>query len=100
MDIPSARLLEFIVLTAARSGEARGALWSEIDLDEMLWEIPAKRMKMKRPHIVPIQGRLIELLNEADTYRMNDLVFPNVKSGKEYSYNAPMVAMKKLGVKN
>lgn len=96
----SARLLEFIILTAARSGEARGALWSEIDLDRMVLEIPAERMKMKRPHLVPIQGRMMELIQQADVFRMNDLVFPNPKSGKEFSYNAPMVVLKKLDVKN
>ena len=97
MDMPSARLLEFIILTASRSGEARGALWSEIDLEKMVWEIPAKRMKMKRPHIIPIQGRVERLIQEARTHRINDLVFPNMKSSKEYSYNAPMVVMKKMG---
>ena len=97
-DLPAARLLEFIVLTAARSGEARGAIWDEIDLIRNVWEIPAKRMKMKRPHLVPIQGRMIELLDDAYKFRMNELVFPNPRSGKEYSYNAPMVVLKKLGV--
>ena len=95
MDMPSARLLEFIILTASRSGEARGALWSEIDLEKMVWEISAKRMKMKRPHIIPIQGRVERLIQEARMHRINDLVFPNMKSSKEYSYNAPMVVMKR-----
>ena len=98
MEMPAARLLEFIILTASRSGEARGALWSEINLDKMVWEIPAARMKMKRPHLVPIQGRLVSLIKEARINRMNELVFPNMKTGREYSYNAPMVVMKRLEV--
>lgn len=98
LELPSARLLEFIVLTASRSGEARGAVWTEIDLNKLIWEIPAERMKMKRPHLVPIQGRLLELIVQADKIRMNELVFPNLKSGKTFSYNAPMVVLKKMGV--
>jgi len=57
-------------------------------------------MKMKRPHLVPIEGRLMELLDEAFKKQTNDLVFPNPKLGKEFSYNAPMVVFKKLGVQN
>ena len=100
LDMPSARLVEYIILTAARSGEARGALWSEIDMDRMVWAIPAERMKMKRPHLVPVQGRMVEIIQQADVFRMNHLVFSNPKSGKEFSYNAPMVVLKKLGVEN
>lgn len=46
--------LEFLILTASRSGEVRGALWSEIDLAKAVWTIPAARMKAKRPHRVPL----------------------------------------------
>ena len=63
MKTPASYLTEFIILTAARSGEARGAVWDEIDLDAGVWEIPAERMKMKRPHLVPLVGasrRLVE----------------------------------------
>ena len=44
-DSASARALEFLILTAARSGEVRGATWDEIDLDKKLWTIPGERMK-------------------------------------------------------
>ena len=98
LEMPSARLLEFIILTAARSGEARGALWSEMDLDRMVWEIPAERMKMKRPHLVPIQGRMTELVEQARFFKTNGLVFPNPRTRNEFSYNAPMIVLKKLGV--
>lgn len=57
--------LEFIVLTAARSGEVRKAHWNEIDLEAMVWEVPAERMKMKRPHRVPMSPRAVGLLHEA-----------------------------------
>lgn len=100
LEMPAARVLEFIILTAGRSGEIRGALWSEIDFNKCVWEIPAERMKMKRPHIVPILGRSLELLKSAETRNSTDLVFLNERSGKAFSYNAPMVVLRKLGVED
>lgn len=77
---------EFLVLTAARSGEARGARWSEIDLDRAEWSIPAERMKAKRPHRVPLAPRAVELLRQAEALRDgSDLVFPGTKTGKPLS---------------
>jgi integrase len=57
-----ARALEFAVLTAARSGEVRGATWSEIDLTAMLWIVPASRMKARREHRVPLSKEAAALL--------------------------------------
>ncbi len=54
--------LEFLVLTAARWGEGRDAGWVEIDLIGRVWTVPARRMKMKREHRVPLCGRTIEIL--------------------------------------
>ncbi len=56
---------EFLVLTAARGGEVRGAVWSEIDQDAGVWTIPASRMKTAREHRVPLSGRALEILNAA-----------------------------------
>ena len=58
----SARCLEFTILTACRSGEARGATWEEIDLGGKAWNIPADRMKAGRPHRVPLADRVVKLL--------------------------------------
>ncbi len=58
----AARCLEFVILTAARSGEALGAKWSEIDLDSKLWTVPASRMKAGAQHVVPLSNAAIELL--------------------------------------
>jgi len=58
----SARALEFTVLTAARSGEVRGATWAEIDLDTKLWRIPAQRMKAGREHVVPLTAGALAVL--------------------------------------
>lgn len=56
----AARALEFLILTAARSGEVRGAVWSEIDLDRAMWIIPKERMKMGKPHRVPLCDAAME----------------------------------------
>ena len=56
---------EFLVLTAVRSGEVRGAVWTEIDTDTKTWTIPAERMKMRTVHRVPLAPRCLEILAEA-----------------------------------
>ena len=56
---------EFLVLTAARGGEVRGAVWSEIDRVECVWTVPASRMKTGREHRVPLCGRALEILDAA-----------------------------------
>lgn len=61
----AALMLEWITLAACRTGEARFATWGEIDLNRKVWEIPASRMKMRRPHVVPITERMGEILGEA-----------------------------------
>jgi integrase len=75
--------LEALILTAARSGEIRGATWSEIDLDAALWTIPAERMKMGRVHVVPLSPQAVAVFERANKFRVgaSDLVFPgqNVK---------------------
>ena len=68
----------FLVLTAARSGEVRGATWDEIDLDNATWTVPAERMKARREHRVPLSGRALEVLNEAAKLSGNSgLIFPS-----------------------
>ena len=97
MDTPASYLTEFIILTASRSGEARGALWSEIDLDDAVWTISAQRMKMKRPHIVPLIGAAKMIIEKRSEYRSDTIIFENPRSQKAFSYNAPMVTLRKLG---
>lgn len=78
---------EALVLTAARSGEIRGAVWSELDLDQKLWTIPADRMKAGREHIVPLSDAAVDAFKRAETYReaRSDLVFPGARQGKPLS---------------
>jgi integrase len=72
-----ARALEFAILTAARSGEVRGATWAEIDLADAIWTIPAERMKAKREHRVALNAEAVALLKAQP--QTGDLVFPNTK---------------------
>ena len=78
---------EFLILTAARSGEVRGALWSEIDLTERTWTIPAERMKADVEHIVPLSDAALDVLKRARVHKEdgNDLVFPGTRHGKPMS---------------
>jgi integrase len=77
-----ARALEFAILTAARSGEVRGALWEEIDLAEATWTIPASRMKAKREHRAALNDQAIALLKNTPEDARTGLVFPAPRGGK------------------
>lgn len=70
--------LEFLILTAARSGEVRGCCWSELDLKKKLWTIPAERMKAGNAHVVPLSDGALDVLARAKRLRspVSDLVFP------------------------
>ncbi len=75
--------LEFIALTAGRSGEVTGARWTEFDMDACLWVVPAERMKKGRAHRVPLSSRAVELLQEAMRHAdSSGLVFPSA-TGKQ-----------------
>jgi integrase len=71
----TARALEFLILTAARTNEVLGARWSEIDLDSARWAIPAERMKGRRPHTVPLSPAAVDLLRLLPTEKGNPFVF-------------------------
>jgi len=77
-----ARALEFLTLTAARSGEVRGATWGEIDLKARLWVIPKERMKMDREHRVPLPPSAVALLEALPRFEGNLLVFPATRGGQ------------------
>lgn len=85
---PATKLaLEFVVLTAARSGEVRGAKWPEVDLEKAIWTIPAGRMKMSREHRVPLSKKALAVLAEAEVLRdRTELVFPSA-TGRMLSDN-------------
>ena len=79
----SAYCLRFTILTAARSGEARGALWAEIDLDAKVWTIPASRMKADKEHRVPLCSEAVEILTTMQQWCQpgNDRIFPGERGG-------------------
>lgn len=71
-----ARALEFAILTAARSGEVRGATWSELDLSQAIWTVPAPRMKSGREHRVPLSKSALRLLRTLPRGGPADIAFP------------------------
>lgn len=77
----AARALEFLVLTAARSGEVRGATWAEIDMDARVWTVPAERMKAGKEHRVPLSPQALALLASLPRIEGNELVFPAPRGG-------------------
>jgi integrase len=93
----AARALEFAILTAGRTGEVIGAQWSEFDLSARLWTIPAERMKAGREHRVPLSDAAIEILEEMQTIRHSDFVFPGAKSRRPLSNMALLMLLRRMG---
>jgi integrase len=81
----SARALEFVILTAARTGEGRGARWDEIDLKQCIWIVPGERMKSGREHRVPLSLRAVEILAAMVEVRQSEFVFAGIKQGRPIS---------------
>lgn len=96
----SAFALEFVILTAARSGEALGARWGEIDLDRAVWTVPATRMKAGREHRVPLPRRALKIVMALHQARDGDFVFPSQKSGKPLSAMALGMVLRRMKVDN
>ena len=83
---PTKLAFEFLVLTAGRSGEVRTADWTEIDWQSATWEIPAARMKARRPHRVPLSTGTATILWQAwELTEGQGLIFPAMRSGKPVS---------------
>lgn len=80
-----AAALEFAILTAARSGEVRGATWGEIDLPAHTWKIPAERMKAGKEHVVPLSNAVVAVIEKMQECRINDYVFPGAREAKPLS---------------
>jgi integrase len=80
-DGMATRALEFLAITAARSGEVRGATWAEIDLDAAVWIIPAERMKAGKEHRVPLTQEAVALLKALPRMQGSDYVFPAARGG-------------------
>jgi integrase len=99
-DAMAARALEFVILTAARSGEALGATWSEIDLRNKVWTVPATRMKAGREHRVPLSPRAMTILEQlaATGNEPADHVFPSTKRRHPLSSMAMDMLLRRLNL--
>jgi integrase len=93
----AARALELAILTATRSGEIRGARWSEFDLTGKVWSIPANRMKMKRDHRVPLSDLALNLLASLPRFHGTELVFPS-RTGGPLSDTALLEVLRRMDV--
>lgn len=80
-DGTAAKALEFCILTAARSGEVRGAKWQEISFEKAEWTIPAERMKGRKEHCVPLSPHSIKLLESLHSGAANDIIFKAPRGG-------------------
>lgn len=94
----AARCLEFAILTAARSGEALGARWEEIDLAAKVWTVPPQRMKSAREHRIPLTGQALAILTEMEPLRDGDYVFPGQRRGKPLSTMALEMVLRRMGI--
>jgi integrase len=92
-----ARALEFAILTAARTGEAIGARWPEIDLERKLWVVPSTRMKSGREHRSPLADRALEILSEMAAIRSSEFVFPGQSSGRPIGELALFTCLRDMG---
>ena len=90
----AARVLEFAVLTAARSGEVRLMGWDEVDGE--VWAVPAERMKAKREHRVPLSPRALEILNELPHLDGAELAFPGMRAGRPLSDMSLTAVLKRM----
>ncbi|MCA0278907.1 MAG: integrase arm-type DNA-binding domain-containing protein [Proteobacteria bacterium] len=97
-DAMAARAMEFLILTAARSGEVYGAKWGEIDLDTGIWTIPAERMKAAKEHRVPLSNRALSLAKRLYDARVSDYVFPGQKKDQPLSPSAMEMLLRRLKV--
>lgn len=91
----SARAVEFLALTAARSGEGRHAVWPEIDFKERLWVVPPERMKAGKEHRVPLTDRAIEILEAMKQRATSDLIFGGERDGRPISDVAMTKALRR-----
>jgi integrase len=91
--------LELLALTFVRPGELRAAEWSEFDLDAALWSIPEEKMKMRRPHRVPLSSRAVAILLDLNTITgRGRFLFPSVRSATRcMSENTINAALRRLG---
>lgn len=92
----SARLLEFTILTATRTGDSLRAAWSEFDLSASLWTVPAERTKAKREHRVPLSSSVVALLRALPTFGGEAFVFQGARQHKPLSNMAMLKLLERM----
>jgi len=95
----AALALEFLILTATRTGEVIGARWDEFDFSDKLWIVPGGRMKAGKEHRVPLSGRALAIIEELKAQRVNDheFVFPGARPRKPLSNMAMLKVLQRMG---
>jgi integrase len=93
----AARALEFLVLTAARTGEVLGAAWSEIDFEQRTWTIPAARIKTHKEHRVPLSDRAMKPLGDLPREEGNPFVFIGTQQRRGLSHFSLTRVLERLG---
>jgi integrase len=96
-DAVAACALEFLILTAARSGEVICARWPELDLQRGVWTIPATRMKAGCEHRVPLVARAMQIIEVMDKVRIGDFVFPSRVATKPLSSMVLEMLLRRMG---
>lgn len=92
----AAKGLEFLILTAARTGEVVGAKWNEFDFKEKTWVVPAERMKAEREHRVPLSPKALAIVQEIQQNAVSEYVFPGQKLTKPLSNMAFLELLKRM----
>jgi integrase len=92
-----ALLLQFVILTCCRVGEATGAAWPEIDRAERVWNVPSTRMKMKRPHRQPLSDPAMEVLARLPRLNGCDFLFPGAREGRPVGITTCNQLLKAMG---
>ena len=104
MDSVSARGVEFAILTATRTIETRGALWSEFDLENKIWTIPPSRLKAGKKtgkeHRVPLTDEMLSIITKMDEIRQSKYVFPGGTTNKPLSDMALLSLVQGMGYKD
>ena len=95
-DVVTALALEFVILTAARSGEALGARWAEIDFQNAIWTVPAASMKGGRIHRVPLSRRALVIIKKLHAARTGEFIFPGQRPDKPLSGMAMEMILRRM----
>ena len=95
----AAQALEFLIYTAARTSEVRGASWDEFDLDRGIWTIPGPRTKVGKEHRIPLAERPLQIVKGLHSNAKGDFVFPGRKPGKGLSDMALLSVLRRLEIK-